>query len=239
MQQILMDFIKCFLFLHLHYMILAGGVVFLNKKFSLPSEVFRKLLHIAAVFSIMPIVVPSSSWEASALVCAVFILEALLGGHFSSLLKTVDMKERSAGEQQRSMVLLFGIYIFLIINCWGALEQKWMVILSVVAWGVGDAAAALIGKKFGKHKLKGKMIEGTKSVEGTMAMFVMSFLSVYFLYRGHTMISNPMLVVWICICIAVMSAAAELFSKNGMDTVICPLSAMTGFMILTFAAGAI
>ncbi|MCR4890680.1 MAG: phosphatidate cytidylyltransferase, partial [Lachnospiraceae bacterium] len=169
-----MEYLKGLLFLHLHFMLLAGIVILVNKRFGLPSEIYRKLLHIVAVFSIMPIVVPSNSWLASVLVCGTFLLESYLGGRFSPLLKKVDVKERKAGEQQSSMFLLFGTYIFLILNCWAALGQKWMVILSVVAWGVGDAAAALVGKRFGRHKVSGRLIEGTKSLEGSAAMFVMS-----------------------------------------------------------------
>ncbi len=232
-------FLKCLLFLHLHFSLLAGMVVMINKRFGLPGEFFRKLLHMVAVFSIMPVVVPSNSWVASVLVCVVFQLEAFALGRFSSLLSTVDMKERAPGEQQRSMFLLYSTYIFLIINCWGALGQKWMVILSVVAWGVGDAAAALVGKRFGRHKLRGRLIEGTKSVEGSLAMFIMSFMSVFLLYRNHSSMNSMASIIAVCFGIAVFSSFAELFSKNGTDTVVCPCVAMTGFMILTFIVGAI
>ena len=40
---------------------------------------------------------------------------------------------------------------------------------SIYAWGVDDALVALIGKKFGKHKIKWKLADGKKSVEGSLA----------------------------------------------------------------------
>lgn len=48
-----------------------------------------------------------------------------------------------------------------------------------MAWGPGDAAAAIIGQNFGKHKLQGKMIEGAKSVEGSVGMAITSFICVF------------------------------------------------------------
>ena len=41
--------------------------------------------------------------------------------------------------------------------------------------GLGLALAALIGKKFGRHKVSGKFVEETKSIEGSVAMFLTSF----------------------------------------------------------------
>lgn len=235
----LREFFILFVFLHLHWAVLAGGAVALNKICRLPSELFRKLLHIAAVFAIIPIVLPSHSWILSAAVCAAFMLEALLGMKFSRLKENVGMQERSAGEQQRSMFLLFGTYICLIVVGWGIFGQQWMPVLSVVAWGVGDAFAALIGKKFGRHKIRGRFVEGTKSAEGSIAMFVTSFLSTYLLYRHHTAMENPLLALLVVFWIALFSCLTELFSRKGMDTVFCPLSAMAGFVILTLASGGI
>lgn len=233
------EFLKLFLFLHLHWGVLAGGAVLLNKLSKLPAELFRKMLHFAAVFAIIPIVLPATTWATSAAVCIAFALESYLGARFSNMQKDIGMKERSDGEQQRSMLLLFGTYLVLILIGWGALGQQWIPVLSVVAWGVGDAFAALVGKKFGRHKIQGKWIEGKKSIEGTLAMFATSFAATFLLYRHHTIITNPALTVLVCFWIALFACITELLSRKGMDTVFCPLSSMLGLMILNFAAGGI
>lgn len=239
MKNMILEFLLGLLFLHLHWGVLAGGTVLANRKFHLPSELYRKLLHFSAVFSIIPIVLPMSSWLPAVLVCIVFMLEAYVGSRKTKLEKNLGMKQRRAGEQQQSMLLLYMTYIILIVVSWAVFGQKWAVILAVVAWGVGDAFAALIGKSFGRHKLQGKYIEGTKSVEGTLAMFVSSFAATFFMYRYHTSLGNIGLVVLVTFWVALFACLAELFSKRGKDTFFCPVSAMTALIILTLAAGGI
>ena len=109
--------------------------------------------------------------------------------------------------------------------CWGLVGDRWLVLASVYAWGLGDAAAALIGKKFGKHKINWKPADCHKSYEGTGAMFTLSFFSVLviLLLRGG-LGWLPMIAV--SAITAAVSALAELCSKDGTDTVICPLCAM-------------
>ncbi len=236
---ILIDVIKGFLLLQLHFLVLAGITILINKKFQLPSELYRKMLHIVSVFSIIPIILPVSNWISAMLICILFMTEAYFGSKHSNLEKNVDMKQRKAGEQQRSMLLLYGTYSLITFIGWGIFGQKWIVVLSVIAWGIGDAVAALVGKKFGRHKVSGPMIEGTKSIEGSVGMFLASFLSVLILYRDHTTLSSMGLVVLVAMGIAVISSLTELFTKNGMDTVACPIISMVGFSVLTLAAGAI
>lgn len=43
-------------------------------------------------------------------------------------------------------------------------------------WGVGDAAAALIGIPFGKHKIRFRITDGKKSWEGSIAMMAAAML---------------------------------------------------------------
>lgn len=239
MKTILIEFLLGFLFLHLHWAVFAGGILLANRKFHLPDEIYRKLLHLSAVFSIIPIVLPMTSWIPAVLVCVVFMLEAYLGSKMTNMEKGLAMKQRKAGEQQQSMLLLYMTYILLIAVSWAVFGQKWAVLLAVVAWGVGDAFAALIGKPFGKHKLRGKYIEGTKSVEGSLAMFASSFIATFLMYRHHTSLSSVWLVVLVTFWVALFACLAELFSKNGKDTFFCPVSAMTALVILTKVVGAI
>ena len=130
------------------------------------------------------------------------------------------------------MLLMMSTYIFLIAVGWGYFHQKWIPILSVVA--CGDACAALIGKKFGKHKIYGK-----KSLEGSMAMFNVSFLSILAIYRYHSALSQWWMIALVAFGVALFSTIAELISKRGTDTFFCPPSALAGFAILMVNSGTI
>ena len=148
------------------------------------------------------------------------------------------MSERSKGEFRSSLLLVFLMYVIVTSVCWGWLGDALLGIGSILAWGVGDAFAAVIGKRFGKHQIKAKHIEGKKSLEGTLAMFAFSFLSVFavLLIRGGLPIYVYCLVA---IPTAIVSATIELFSMKGTDTIFCPLGAMASLIALLYLFGGI
>ena len=135
------------------------------------------------------------------------------------------VNERKKGEYKNSMVLAIGMMALSTTICWGLFADKYLVLASIYAWGIGDGLAALVGKRFGKHKITWKLADGKKSVEGSLAMFICSFTSVLgvLLVRGG--LGLPL-----CFITALLTGAActvaELCSKNGYDTVICPTVAM-------------
>ena len=98
-----------------------------------------------------------------------------------------------------------------------------------MAWGFGDAAAALVGKAFGRRPILHPRIEGKKTVEGTVAMFVVAGLTIFLtllIYAGQSCRVS----LGVALLVAPVSAAVELFSPRGMDTLTVPLS--TAFAIL-------
>lgn len=59
------------------------------------------------------------------------------------------------------------------------MELLWYIIAAAAAilmWGVGDAATALVGIPFGKHKVNFRPVNGKKSWEGSCAMFAAAAL---------------------------------------------------------------
>ncbi|MDD3654840.1 MAG: hypothetical protein PHO01_11810 [Desulfotomaculaceae bacterium] len=132
--------------------------------------------------------------------------------------------ERKRGEIKNSLVVVFIMFAVLICVCWGWQGEKYLVIASVFAWGLGDAAAALVGKRFGRHYIEGKLVEGRKSLEGTLAMFVVSFVSVLIVLLANGTVEwygyVPIAAVTAAVC-----AVVELYTKGGMDTITCPFAA--------------
>ncbi len=83
------------------------------------------------------------------------------------------------------------------------------------------------------------VIYGKKSLEGSMAMFNVSFLSILAIYRYHSALSQWWMIALVAFGVALFSTIAELISKRGTDTFFCPASALAGFAILMVNAGMI
>ena len=144
--------------------------------------------------------------------------------------------ERKKGELKASLMLVYTMFAIVVTVCWGFFDDKYLALASLYAWGIGDAFAALIGKKYGKHKIHAPGLDGKKSYEGTFSMFIISFLTVFaiLMYRGGM---KTIFCAIISILVAAVSAVTELYSKNGNDTVICPISAMLALLPLVYLFG--
>lgn len=222
----MIPFIQGFGILAGYYIVCASLALILRRLIKIPTEVFRKTLHTIFICSMFVWLYAFPNWWMASLAAILFIAMvypilsvAEKWPGYSNLLT-----ERHGGELKNSLLLVFIMFTILNALCWGLLGQRWLVIACICAWGFGDAAAALIGKKYGKHYLEGKYIEGRKSVEGTFAMFTVSFLSVLIV-----LISFANLPWFISLLIAFLTAAVsafvELFTRKGMDTVTCPFAA--------------
>lgn len=192
-----------------------------------PKEISRKALHFMLLGSVFIFTLGFETWWLAAVASVIFLVivlialavaERFLPG-YSSLLT-----ERKAGELKRSAAAIFVVFAILITICWGLLGEKFLVIASVMAWGLGDAAAALIGKRFGRRHLEGKYVEGKKSLEGSIAMLAVSFVAVLVILS--VMGPNQWYeYIPVALNTAIVCTLVELFTKNGMDTITCPLAA--------------
>ena len=210
------------------YIIVAVGIMVLARKFlTMPDELFRKLLHFILLGAYIPLVFAFEAWwmaTAFALSLIVILFPALFfAGRIPMF--SAFMNERKKGEFKSSMVLAVGMMAFSVAVCWGLFGDRHLVLASVYAWGVGDGLAALVGKRFGKHKITWKLADGKKSVEGSVAMFVCALISVFAVLLARGGISIPL-----CLGIAALAALictlTELCAKGGLDTILCPASAM-------------
>ncbi|MBP3588346.1 MAG: phosphatidate cytidylyltransferase [Clostridia bacterium] len=216
----------------IYFLVCASTALVAHALLPIPSEVFRKILHLILLGSLAVWVLGFSRWWLSALSAVVFALAVYpllsLAEHlrgYSALLT-----ERKSGEIKHSLLVVFTMYALVAAVCWGWLGDKLLTLASIYAWGFGDAAAALVGKRFGKHHFKTAAIS-RKSWEGTLAMFAVSFVTVAALLhlRGNLSLAGIFLSA---AGTAAVSAAVELYTPNGMDTITCPLAAMTTLLPL-------
>ena len=221
------------------YFIIAISIAFpIRALVKVPEELFRKLLHFILLGSFLVLSVSFSTWHVTAIVAVAFeIIVYPILMVFERLKKYSEFTtERKAGELKTSLLLVYTMFAVVVTICWGVFEDKYLALASLYAWGIGDAVAALIGKKFGKHKIYARGLDGKKSYEGTASMFAASCMSVVIILmvRGGL----PVLAcVVISLVVGAVSATVELYSKDGNDTVFCPLAAMAILLPLVYVFG--
>ena len=210
------------------YVIPALAIMLVARKLiKVPDELFRKILHFITLGAYVPFAFGFDKWWVSAGFAASLILVLYPLLHFANRIPAFSsfVNERKKGEFKSSMVLALGMLALSISICWGVFHDKYLVLASVYAWGVGDAFAALIGKRFGKHKIIWKLADNHKSIEGSLAMFVSSAVAVFTVLMIRGGLSVP-LILFISVVAAFVCMIVELCTKNGLDTLTCPLSAM-------------
>ena len=221
------------------YIIVAVAIMLLLRKLiTIPDELFREILHFILLGAYIPLVFAFDKWWMATIFSTALIVILFPALFFAEKIPMFSsfVNERKKGEFKSSMVFAVGMMAFSTAVCWGLFGDKYLVLASIYAWGIGDALAALIGKRFGKHKIKWKLADGKKSVEGSLAMFLCAFASVFFvlLFRGG-------MGIVLCAVIAVLAAfvctITEMCTKNGLDTVVCPVSAMVVIIPLTLLVG--
>ena len=211
----------------LYIFILAGAFFTVRFLVKIPDELFRKILHFILLGAYIPLCFAFETWWKASL------LAALLIGVFYPVITLAEklpafasfVNQRKSGEIKNSMILALSMMAISTSVCWGIFGDRYLVLACVYAWGVGDGFAALVGKQFGKHKIRLPLADPHKSVEGTAAMFVTSAIAVLavLLVRGGLSFGECSL---IALAAAAVSAYVELCTKGGYDTFTCPAAAM-------------
>ena len=222
-----------------YFLVCATTALVAHALLPIPSEVFRKILHLILLGSLAVWILVFSRWWLSALSAVIFALAVYPLLSLAEHLKGYSalLTERKSGEIKHSLLVVFTMYALVAAVCWGWLDDKLLALASIYAWGLGDAAAALIGKRFGKHRFKAAAIF-RKSWEGTLAMFTVSFVTVFVLLQIRGGLS-PAGIFLSAAVTAAAAAATELYTPNGMDTITCPLAAMAALLPLVALFGGI
>ncbi len=220
-----------------YFAICLAGALFLRRFVTMPREVFRKVLHLILLGSIFVLTYGFKTWWVSTIAVIVFIAIFFPVLAFAERIPGYSklLIERKRGEIKQSLILAFSMFAILISICWGWLGLKFLVIASVLAWGLGDLAAALVGKEFGQKYIEGKLVEGRKTLEGTLAMFGVSFVTVLVVLLAYGGPLEGLEYVLIATLTAAGTTIVELYTKNGMDTITCPFTAaaiMTPLVLL-------
>ena len=211
----------------IYFIVAASTMLILRRLIKIPDELFRKILHFILLGSYIPFAFAFDRWWLS--VALTIALEILIYPALA-LAERIPrysefITERKHGELKQSLLLAFSMLAVCNTVCWGALGDKHLGIACMYAWGVGDAFAALVGKKYGKHKITWKYADHNKSIEGSIAMFVTSALAVFCVLRLHNHLTG-LAYVLVPVAGAGIATLVEMVTPNGKDTVTCPTAAM-------------
>ena len=171
----------------------------LGKKGALSSEGARKVLHVAVSLT-APVLAYGIDDPCLRLIGpAAFIIINAVMPH----------------QERRTGLVLYPLSFLILAVCMdcGIISPSSFV-SGCLAMGIGDAAAAAAGMRWGRHPL------GSKSLEGSAAMLAVSFI--IFMLSSH----EP----WhMALAIAAAAAAAEAVSPRGLDNLTVPV--LSSFLV--------
>ncbi len=232
------DLIGAGILLAYYIFVVALPPLFLKLWTRVPREVARKLHHIAYSLSIYPLLTLFSSWyvaiAAASLLVVIGYPALLLIERASWYQSRFIQRKGQKGELRRQLLWVQGSFALMIALFWGLLGVRWqyIVAVSVTAWGFGDAAAALVGKAFGRRIVWPRFLKEPKTYEGTAAMALVSAIAIFLTLTLYASKPWPMSLI-IALLVAPVCALVELFSRWGLDTLTVPLITALAIMPLT------
>ena len=179
-------------------------------------EFSRKFLHIMVGNMIFAMPFFSNPW--------VMIIGLTLPASIGTFLLTEYSPikiENSMTESGHALGLFFYSAIWtILLVIFGA--HLWIVALAIVPLVYGDGFAALIGIKFGKVKFS--IFGSTKSLEGSLSMFVVTSVMSVFVWMVFTSIgySMPEFNMVNILLISAIATLCEAFSYGGIDNLTVP-----------------
>lgn len=219
----------------------AGFLILLSRLFRIPREMLRKTYHLMCALSIfIALYCFERWWGAACAMAGLFLAAYLVMGPLQKIPAfRVINRLGASGEMRRQIISVLGVFVLLIAVFWGVLgpASRYHAAVGLVAWGVGDAFAAVFGKRFGrKRKWLARMVP-EKTLEGAVAMTASSFFGIALTLILLT--RTP--VILTCLVSAVLATCGglvELVSREGWDTVtVPPAVAFLSLLMVPLMAG--
>ncbi|MGD9899815.1 MAG: diacylglycerol/polyprenol kinase family protein [Calditrichaceae bacterium] len=203
-----------------------------RKKFNWPQYLTRKIVHIAGGMWIWVILYFFDHWYMGLIPFGSFIVLNYIF-HKKHTFKSIDDKGSTPG----TIYFSFSITLLLLLF-WrtdGSPDRAPIAVAAIMAMTWGDALACLIGERWGTRRLK--VFGNGFTFEGSMAMFVFSFISMTltlaFLSNSTlSSLSPPMNLTQAAVhafIAATVALTAEMLSSGGTDNLTVPL--LTGLTL--------
>ena len=201
--------------------VIIGISTFLQNKKILGEEGARKFIHIGVsnwwILAMIFFKGENAVWFAIIPPITFIVLNYL--SYRLNLLKAMER----GGKGNLGTVYFPISLLILVILTFGVLEQPFIGAVGILVMGYGDGLAAVIGTKYGKHK-----IAFGKSIEGSLTMFLASF-AVAITILLISGVPNPYL---IALGVAVIASIIELVTPKGLDNLSVPLITSLALYVL-------
>lgn len=183
-------------------------------------ELSRKVVHVAsgAVCLLFPIFVGSI---VSVLILALlFVIFLFVASRFRALVCLNSVDRRSHGSEFYPLAVFFLFFV--------SRDRWWLYFTALLILAVADAAAALIGSRFGRHRYRvGE--QDTKSLEGSIAFFAITYFVIAALLSISSEVptANSLLIAFL---VGMLLMGAEAISVHGTDNIFVPV--LTCYVLL-------
>jgi len=195
----------------------------------------RKFLHV--MIGNLPFIIPFFTLAFfPTLVAAPFIIVTFLATPYSPF-KNVNKKLKGLSEITEEGHQWGLVFYAISYTCLAFLfaQKSYIIAAGILPMAYGDAAASIVGEKFGRHKYK---LVAKKSLEGSAAMFLISLTilgvsMVFFSALYGFSFSSKFLAV---VSAAAVATLVEGFSPMGFDNLMVP--AFSVLIFLLYGGGA-
>jgi dolichol kinase len=225
-----------FILLGLCYLYIIFAIVLTGKiSHRLPKTLARKFLHIMIgnfIFVIPFFTLNTFPVNFPFFVAAPFIFLTFLVSPLSPLkslrLRMSGLVDVTGGGHPFGLVLYAVSYTLLALFF---SDKPYILAAGIIPLAYGDAAASLVGQKFGKHQYN---VLGKKSLEGSIGMFIVCFLVLFtsYLFFGYPYALSTLNFAVAAFAVAVVATIFEAVTPKGLDNLTVPLCSAIVFLLL-------
>lgn len=203
----------------------------LIRTFSVSGFVLRKVLHLSLGFLLFffPVLFTTNFYPV--LLALIFVVVNGASYYFGLFRVLHDKTRKEKGENDLpgyGPVLLPVVFIILALLLWE--DHAWILQTSVLVVGIADSLAALVGGSLGKVHIE-NITKARKTIEGSLAMFVASFVLIvvcFFVFQGSFsggLVSASWLeLLALALLLALIATAVEALVSYGFDNLFIPLA---------------
>jgi dolichol kinase len=193
-----------------------------------PQDFTRKFVHIGAGMWVFGVLALFENWTIGIIPFATFIVLNYIFYRFR-LLESVDSPDSSPGTVYFALSITLLFLAFWRTN--SADDRGYIAAAGTMAMTWGDALAAIVGKRWGRHYYQ--IGRGRRSFEGSAAMFIASLIAMlltllYVPGSALSPLSTPIsftAALLSSIAAAIVATLAEGVSPHGTDNISVPLLA--------------